>query len=67
MEKIGYIILTTVALAWLIAIFFGMINAFPDGLIGIIIFIGLGLLFIKVLQDRLSNKEDDYYSKTVKK
>ncbi len=67
MERIGYFILATLAISWFIAIFAGLISAFPGGLIGIIFIIGFGLLFIKVLQDRLSNKEDNYYSKTVEK
>ena len=45
----------------------GMIAAFPWGLIGLVALLGVGLLFAKVLQDRLANKEDDYYSKNVEK
>jgi len=67
MEKAGYIILSIVALGWLGVIIFGMIAAFPYGLIGFIVLIGLGLLFAKVVQDRMENKEDDYYSKNVDK
>jgi hypothetical protein len=29
--------------------------------------IGFGFLFAKVIKDRLANKEDDHYSKTVDK
>ncbi|MGB3624435.1 MAG: hypothetical protein WA989_01315 [Henriciella sp.] len=32
-----------------------------------IVFLGLLLLFIKVVADRLGSKEDDHYSKTVDK
>ena len=32
-----------------------------------LVFIGLTLLFVKVVADRLGSKEDDYYSKTVEK
>lgn len=67
MEKAGYIILSVVALGWLGVIIFGMIAAFPYGLIGFIVLIGFGLLFAKVVQDRVESKEDDYYSKNVDK
>ena len=67
MEKIGYIILLFLALCWLVAILIGFIAAFPVGIFGLLALIGVGLLFIKVLKERLASKEDDYYSKTVEK
>ena len=65
MEKAGYIILAIVALVWLGIILFGMIEAWPWGIIGFFVLIGFGLLFAQVIKDRLKNKEDDYYSKNV--
>lgn len=67
MEKIAYVILIIVAICWLIAMIAGMVVAFPSGLIGLVAIIGFGLLFVKALKDRLSNKEDDHYSKEVEK
>lgn len=67
MEKIGYILLLIVAVCWLIAMLVGMIAAFPFGIIGLVAIIGIGLLFAKVVKDRLSSKEDDHYSKNVEK
>jgi len=67
MEIIGYILLGIVAIIWIIAIIIGTIVAFPIGLIGLIAILGIGFLFSKVIQDRLANKEDDYYSKTIDK
>lgn len=67
MEKIAYILLLIVALCWLLAMFVGMVAAFPMGLIGLVGIAGLGLLFIKVIRKRLKNKEDDYYSKNIDK
>jgi len=65
MEYIGYVFLIIVALIWIIALFVGLIAAFPYGLIGLIAIIGLGFLFAKVIKDRLENKEDDHYSDNV--
>ena len=67
MENIGYILLGIIAVCWLIAMVVGMIAAFPVGGIGLIAIVGIGFLFAKVLKDRLANKEDDHYSKTVEK
>lgn len=67
MERIGYILLSIVAAGWLIAILAGMIATFPFGLIGLVVILGIGFLFAKVVKDRLENKEDDYYSKNVDK
>ncbi len=65
MEKTAYVLLIIVAVVWLIAIILGMIVAFPFGILGLLVIVGVGLLFIKVLKERLSNKEDEYYSKNV--
>ena len=67
MEKTGYILLSIVALCWLVAMLIGLVAAFPIGIIGLIAIVGIGLLFIKVLSERLSSKEDNYYSKKVEK
>lgn len=64
-EKIGYAILAVVAACWLAAVLYGVIAALPYGLVGLAAITGIGVLFIKVIRDRLSNKEDDYYSKNV--
>lgn len=66
MEKIGYVLLSVVALAWLIVILVGMVAAWPYGIVGFVVLIGLGFLFAQVVKERLENKEDDYYSKNVK-
>lgn len=65
MEYIGYVLLAIVALIWIVALFIGMIAAFPYGIIGLIAILGIGFLFIKVIKDRLENKEDDHYSDNV--
>ena len=64
-EKIGYTILGVVAACWLAAVLYGVIAALPYGLVGLAAITGIGVLFIKVIRDRLANKEDDYYSKNV--
>ena len=67
MEYIGYALLAIVALIWIIALFIGLIAAFPYGIIGLIAILGLGFLFAKVIRDRLKNTEDDHYADNVEK
>lgn len=66
-EKVGYLCLGVVAACYLVAMFVGMVAAFPLGLIGLIAIAGIGALLIKVLKERRLNAEDDHYSKTVDK
>ena len=66
-EKVGYTCLGVVAVLYALAMLVGIIAAFPFGLIGLLVVIGVGVLFVKVLKERLGNKEDDYYSKNVEK
>lgn len=64
-EKFGYACLGAVALLYLAAMIFGMIAAFPLGLLGFVVLLGVGALLIKVLKERIGNQEDDYYSNNV--
>jgi F0F1-type ATP synthase assembly protein I len=66
-ERTAYIILLIVAIGWLVAMLVGMIAAFPIGLIGLVIIIGFGLLFVKALKERLASSKADHYSKEVEK
>ena len=67
MEGVAYAILLTLAILYLIAIIVGMFAAFPFGIIGLVALVAVGLLFIKVLKERMASAEDDYYEKNVDK
>ena len=67
MEKTAYFILIMVAAAWMIAWIIGMFQNMWIGIIGIAMLLGLGLLFIKALKDRMKSKKDDRYARDVKK
>ena len=64
-EKVGYICLGIVAVAWLAAIFLGLVAASPASWIGLIGLVGIGVLFVKVLKERLASTEDEHYDKNV--
>ena len=66
-ERIGYLCLGLVAICYLAAMFAGMVATFPFGMIGLVAILGIGVLLIKVIKERLNNAEDDHYSKTVDK
>ena len=65
MKVLGYTLLSLVAVMWLIAMVAGLIAAFPYGLVGLLAIAGLGALFIHVIAERLRNKEDAHYDRTV--
>ena len=67
MEKAGYIILIIVTIVWIIAGIAGMFRNVWIGIIGLMTLVGLGLLFIKALNDRMKSSKDDHYSKDVEK
>ena len=65
MEKLGYML---IGLFYLLGSYLTLeeIDQFyPEGLLVILIYSGLLVLFVKVLKDRLNNKDDDYYSKEI--
>ncbi len=66
-EKWGYSLLSIIALIYLIAMFVGMIAALPYGLLGLLLMAGIGVLLVKVVKERMQNKEDDYYSNEIDK
>ena len=65
MKTLGYTLLSLVAAIWLIAMLAGLVAAYPYGLIGLLAFAGIGALFVHVITERLHNKEDAHYDKTV--
>jgi hypothetical protein len=65
LEKIAYTLLGFVSLLYLVVMVAGLIAAFPWGIVGLIAIVGVGLLLIKVIRERIRNSEDDYYSKNV--
>lgn len=65
MENLGYILIGSVLLLWIFAIIFGLIAILPYGLVGLVALAGGAILLAKVIKERLANREDDHYSKTV--
>jgi len=67
MEKIGYILLTAFYLLASYLTLQEIQNFYPEGILVFLVYSGLFLLLIKVIKERLNNKEDDYYSKEIHK
>lgn len=66
-EKIAYSILAVLAALYVIAMVVGMMAVFPLGLLGLAALVAFGVLFTKVLSERMNSKEDDHYDKHVEK
>ena len=65
MEKLGYIL---IGLFYLLGSYLTLKESeqfYPEGLLVILIYSGLLVLFVKVLKERLNNQDDDYYSKEI--
>ena len=65
MEKFGYFLLIVF---YALAINFSLSEVevfYPDGLLILLFASGLLMLFVKVLNERINNKEDNYYSKEI--
>ncbi|MFC1564243.1 hypothetical protein ACFL6G_04865 [candidate division KSB1 bacterium] len=67
LEKIGYFLLAVAFIAVVYLIVIDMIVVFPWGTIYLVALAGIGFLFIKVVGDKIKNKEDSYYQKNVEK
>ena len=65
LEKVAYALLGFVSLLYLAVMVAGLVAAFPWGIVGLIAIVGIGLLLIKVIRERMRNSEDNYYSKNV--
>ena len=67
MEKFGYFLLI---IFYALAINFSLSEVevfYPDGFLILLFASGLLILFIKVLNERINNKDDNYYSKEIDK
>ena len=67
MEKLGYFLITAFYVVLIVLTLQDIEEFYPEGLVLLLIYSGLFILFIKVLKERLGNKEDDYYSKEIHK
>lgn len=65
MEKLGYILIGSVSILWILGMIAGMIAIYPFGLVGLVVVTGFGLLFAKVAKERMANKEDDYDNENI--
>jgi hypothetical protein len=65
MEKLGYILIGLFYLLGSYLTIKEIEQFYPEGLLVILIYSGLLVLFVKVLKERLNNKDDDYYSKEI--
>lgn len=52
-------------LVWAGVVLIGIISFLPWGLVGLVGFAGLAIMIFVVIRDRITSREDDYYSKNV--
>ncbi len=66
LDKLALILVVAFAAIWCLVMLTGIIATLPYGLPALVVFLLVGYFFYRVIQDRLSNKEDDYYDKNIK-
>lgn len=64
-EIVAYSLLGILVAGWGLLMLAGMVAAYPFGLIVLVAVLAFGLLLIKVLKERVDNKEDDHYDRNV--
>tara|TARA_S200000501_G_scaffold191357_1_gene180169 strand:- start:829 stop:1032 length:204 start_codon:yes stop_codon:yes gene_type:complete len=67
MEKIGYILLVIFYLFTSYLSLQKIEQFYPEGLLVLLAYSGIFILLMKVIRERLNNKEDEYYSKEIHK
>ncbi len=65
LDKLVLILVIAGAAIWAMVMLGGIIATLPWGLPALIIFLIGGYIVYRVIRDRLSNAEDDYYDKNV--
>ena len=65
LDRLALIFVAVVACLWAGVMVLGMVAALPWGLPGLIAFGAIGYLLWRVVSDRLSSAEDDYYENNV--
>lgn len=66
LDNIILYIVAGIACVYVCFMFVGMIAIFPYGIPGLIGLAVLLYIFVRVVRERLGNKEDDYYEKNIK-
>lgn len=67
LDRLALIFVLVPVVLWVTIMVTTAIALFPFGLIVLVVLGAVGYLFWRVISERLSNKEDDYYEKNVKR
>lgn len=66
LDTLALWIIVGIVVVYVIAMMIGLFAIFPYGLIGLAV-LAVALYFVvRVIRDRLTNAEDDYYEKNIK-
>ena len=65
LDKLALIVVIAFAAVWCGIVLVGALTVWPLGLLVLIVFAIVGYFIYRVVRDRLSNAEDDYYEKNI--
>ncbi|MEM1046678.1 MAG: hypothetical protein AAGL24_11015 [Pseudomonadota bacterium] len=66
LDTLALWIIVGIVAAYVIAMMVGLFAIFPYGLIGLAVLAVVLYFVVRVVRDRLTNTEDDYYEKNIK-
>ncbi len=66
LDTLALWIIVGIVAAYVIAMMVGLFAIFPYGLIGLAVLAVVLYFVVRVVRDRLTNAEDDYYEKNIK-
>ncbi|MEM9028221.1 MAG: hypothetical protein AAGC70_07620 [Pseudomonadota bacterium] len=65
LDRLALIIILIPAAVWIVVMLAGVIAAWPYGIPVLIAFAVVAYIFMRIVAQRLSSREDDYYEKNI--
>jgi len=66
LDRLVLILVIAAVALWALALLGGIVATLPYGLPALVVFLIAGYIIYRVVRDRLSNAEDEYYDKNIK-
>ena len=66
LDRLVLILVIAAVALWALALLGGIVATLPYGLPALAVFLIAGYIIYRVVRDRLSNAEDEYYDKNIK-
>ena len=65
LDKFVLILVVIIGAIWCVIMLLSAVAIYPFGLLILVVYLIVGYIVYRVVRDRMTNKEDDYYEKNV--